>query len=69
MLKFEVIEKEESDIITIRATCDLNNYIDRTSFIKPTNKGIKKRKINKQKKELTLAYETAIMLQGHFWEE
>lgn len=62
MLEFEVIEKEESDIITIRARCEKHNYIDRVSFIKPTNKGLKKRRINNQKKQLTVAYKAAMML-------
>ncbi len=63
MLKFEVIEKEESDIITIRIRCEKTGYIDRSAFIKPKNKMLKKRKINKQKKELTVGYEAAMMLQ------
>lgn len=64
MLKFEVIEKEDSDIITIRAKCNKNDYVDRSVFIKPVNKNFKKRKINRQKKQLTLAYETAMILRG-----
>lgn len=62
MLEFEVIEKKESDFIVIRATCKEKNYVDRSVFIKPTNKGLKKRKINKQKIQLIIAYKAEMML-------